>query len=400
MTTRRRAATSPGAGFIIGIAVCQLTSFGVLHYAFGVLLVPMEAELGWSRTTIVGGSTVAVLIAGALAPRVGRLLDRRPSRPLLVAGSTLAAVLTVAWSQARTPLVFYAVWALMGVAMSIVFYESAFTVIAKRFAPNHRRAMTAVTLIAGLSGFVFQPLTSTLVAEFGWRTALLVLAAILALVTIPVYLVVLAAPEASVAHAVEGDAVDGPDGRFWRLVVAITLATVTSSAVAVLLVAHLVDHDWTLARAAFAGGVLSASQLPGRLAFTVARDRLAPPTIAAAVLGAPAVGVVVLAIADGGGFVWPAAVVLGLGQGATTLLRATVFVDLYGTTRIGLLHGLAGRPSTVARALAPLAGAAAFAAIGSRATFVLLAITSVGGAVVGGRALRAVPERALSLSAP
>jgi hypothetical protein len=163
------------------------------------------------------------------------------------------------------------------------------------------------------------------------------------------------------------------DRRFWALTGAFAAVAATSFATGVLLVAHLVDHGWTLRRAALAGGTLGAMQLPGRLAFGPFARRLPPAALAAGIFTLPAAGVVLLVVADGGALVWPAVVVLGIGQGATTLLRATAFVDLYGTERIGALNGLASSRITVVRALAPLLATVAAARIGFGPTFVVLA---------------------------
>ena len=47
------------------------------------------------------------------------------------------------------------------------------------------RALTTLTLVAGLASTVFAPLTAALAGALGWRGTYLVLAGILAVVTIP-----------------------------------------------------------------------------------------------------------------------------------------------------------------------------------------------------------------------
>ena len=51
--------------------------------------------------------------------------------------------------------------------------------------------MTAMTLVAALASFIFLPLAQALIDAHGWRDALLVLAVILASVTVPLHAVVL-----------------------------------------------------------------------------------------------------------------------------------------------------------------------------------------------------------------
>jgi hypothetical protein len=54
----RRALGRPGprGGWVLvaKLAVAETTSYGVLAYAFGVFVLPMQHDLGWSRTALTG----------------------------------------------------------------------------------------------------------------------------------------------------------------------------------------------------------------------------------------------------------------------------------------------------------------------------------------------------------
>jgi hypothetical protein len=239
---------------------------------------------------------------------------------------------------------------------------------------------------------VFQPVTAALADAHGWRVALALLAVVLAATTVPVHLVVLREPpggepgRASVAS--RGASSPGADRRFWTLTAAFAAAAVTSFAASVLLIAHLVDDGWTLGRAALAGGVLGVSQLPGRIALGPALRWLPVAVAAPALHLVPGLGVLVLLAADGGPAVWAAVVVLGVGQGAATVLRPTLLIDLYGVERIGVLNGLASIPATLARALGPLGATLVVAATGGyTVAFALLAAVSLAATVLAYAAL-------------
>ena len=356
---------------VAGLAVTQTVSWGVLYYAFSVLLVPMQDELGWSRSTLVGGFTTAIVLSGLAAPLVGRLLDAEVTRPLITGGSLLGVAATLLWSRADAVVAYYGAWVAIGLAMAAVLYDPAFTVLAKRTAPDHRRAITAVTLVAGLSSFVFQPFTSVLTDHLGWRDALVALAVVLAVVTIPIHVLVLGPVEhapasrhartpasgAPAARRRRARPAEAADPRFWALTASFVGVTTASLATGVLLIAFLVDHGWSLGRglarrrdarrdaAARAAGVQPARR--PRAAATCSSPGCSP---------CPPLGIAVLLVGGASRTVWLAVVLLGFGQGTTTLLRATLYVDLYGVERIGALNGLSGTPITCARALAPLAG--------------------------------------------
>lgn len=412
--TARSASPSDRTRLVAGLAVTQTVSWGVLYYAFSVLLVPMQDELGWSRSTLVGGFTTAVVLSGLAAPLVGRLLDADVTRPLVTGGSFLGVAAVLAWSGAGTVLAYYAAWVAIGIAMAAVLYDPAFTVLAKRTAPDHRRAITAVTLVAGLSSFVFQPLTSILVDRLDWRGALVGLAVVLAVITIPIHLLVLTpvdrtAPSSGAGRAGAGRArrrarpAEASDPRFWALTGAFVGVTTASMATGVLLIAFLVDHGWSLARASLAGGTLGAMQLPGRLAFSPLAARLPRHVLVAVLFSIPASGIAVLLAGGASRTVWLAVVLLGFGQGTTTLLRATLYVDLYGVERIGALNGLSGTPITCTRALAPLLASVVVTRTGSyTVAFVGLIGCSLGSAVGAARVLRrfTVPSATSSAAGP
>ena len=88
----------------------------------------------------------------------------------------------------------YLVWCLMGLAMATTLYEPAFAAIVQWFARHRDRALLTVTLAGGLASTIFMPLATWLLARLGWRTAVLVLAGVLAIVTIPIHAIVLRPP--------------------------------------------------------------------------------------------------------------------------------------------------------------------------------------------------------------
>jgi MFS family permease len=401
-------------GLVWGLAATQTVGWGVLFYALPVVLVPMQDDLGWTRSTIIGAYAGAIVVSGLLAPAVGRHLDRDRPRSLMVGGSIVATLMVVGWSQVGHPVALYAVWLVVGIAQSAVLYDAAFPVIIKRCAPDHTSALLTVTLAAGLASFIFQPLTSWLTSLYGWRTAVIVLAVILGAVTVPIHWMVLAPGSgprrprpagrsdrragglrARAAGMLTGrmgeDGGQIPELRervFWTLTAAFVAVTMTSFAAVVLLIAYLQDAGWTLSMAAVAGGTLGAMQLPGRLALGRLVGRLDNDVLAPALLVIPAAGVLLLLVSGGSWLAWPAAGLLGIGQGATILLRATIYVDLYGTERIGVLNGASALPITLARALAPLGASALLAQTGGyEAAFVLLAGLSVAAAIAARQAL-------------
>src|SRR5690606_10276740 len=61
---------------VAALAVTSTAGYGVLTYAFAVLLVPMQEALCADRTAITGAQTASLLAAALAAVPAGRLRDR------------------------------------------------------------------------------------------------------------------------------------------------------------------------------------------------------------------------------------------------------------------------------------------------------------------------------------
>src|SRR5690606_3356366 len=122
-----------GWALVVTLGVTATVSYGILWYGFAAFITPMGADLGWSKTQITGAVARAEVVAGACAMPIGRWVERPGARGLMTTGSALATVLLIAWSRVDSLPEFYAVWALMGVAMAAVLYEPAFAVVATWF---------------------------------------------------------------------------------------------------------------------------------------------------------------------------------------------------------------------------------------------------------------------------
>ncbi len=348
---------------VAALSVTETVSWGVLYYAFAAFLLPMRDDLGFSTAQLTGAYSLALAVSAGAGIAVGRYLDRHSPRGLMTVGSLAGAGLVVAWSQVDGLLAFYALWVAIGLVMATVLYEPAFVVLAKHFtvAPERRRAMTALTLVAALASFIFLPLSQALIDTYGWRDALLVLAAILAVITVPLHALVLrpaAAPprsEPTETSVAAGDAMRSV--AFWLLSTAFLIATLSGVATILFAIPFLLERGYSTGFAAFAVGLVGLSQIPGRLLFAPLASWLPRPLATASVFLWIAAGIALLVGVDGTGAVLVGLVLVGMGMGMTTLARATAIADLYGAGAYGAIAGVAGSMTTAARAVAPFAAA-------------------------------------------
>jgi predicted MFS family arabinose efflux permease len=366
-TTPAVAATSGGRSrprkVTATLAITQTVGYGVLTYSFPVLLTPISADLHATKAAVAGAMTVAVLAGGAAALPIGRWLDRRGGRALMSTGSILAVLAVVAWSQVSSIGQLYLVFLLMGLAGAMSLYEAAFPVIIAAHEPRQRdRALLAVTIVAGFASSIFFPLTGVLLAAFGWRHALLMLAAILAVTTIPAHvLMVPSQGEHRVrrhAHLGVGVREALRDRRFWLIAVAFVAHAAAVNAVGVLLVSYLQTAGHTAMFAATVSGLLGVLSVTGRLVTTGLARRHGMIAVTAAVFAVQAVGAAALPLLGRTGVGAAACVVaFGIGFGVATIARPAILADRYGTHRYATIAATMTMLITFAKAIAPTAAA-------------------------------------------
>jgi MFS family permease len=369
---------------VLTLSVTETTSWGILYYAFTVFLTPMQEELGWSRAAITGAFSLALLLSGAAGVPIGRWLDRHGPRLPMTIGSCAATLLVCAWAAVNSLTTFYLIWVGIGMALAAVLYEPAFFVVTTWFVRQRGRALTVLTFIAGFASVIYIPLAGWLVQRQGWRGALLTLAAVLAVGTIPLHALVLRRRPEDLGLTPDGAAVPPPhntaataadpgvpiaaalrDAAFWWLSVAFFLSQLATAAVAVHLVPYLIDLGYEAAFAAMATGLIGAMALPGRLIFTPLGDRLPRQQVTACLFLLQTVALLVLLQVQNVAGVYGFVVLFGIGFGAMTPARAALVADLYGSAHYGTINGVLALFVTGSRALAPVSAGLVYDVAGS-----------------------------------
>jgi sugar phosphate permease len=402
LVSTRPALRTRAWGIVGALSVTETVSWGILYYAFAVFLLPMQRELGYTAAQLTGAFSLALLVSAVAGIAVGRHLDRRSPRGVMTLGSVAGVLLVLAWSQIERLAAFYVLWVGIGIVMAAVLYEPAFTVLAKWFPDPgaRRRAMTTMTLAGALASFIFLPLAQALIDGYGWRDALVVLALVLAVVTVPLHAVSLreapAAPtprQAVVRAASARDALRSMP--FWLLSGAFFLATAAAIAFTVQGIPFLLERGYSPSFAAFSIGVIGVSQIPGRLLFAPVAERLPAPWGTVALFMLIAAGIALIVGIDATPAVVAGLVLLGMGNGMATLARATVIADRYGAAAYGTIASVAASATIGARAAAPVAAAAYAAVVGYSALLVTLGVIAVLAAALAYAAERGAGEAAV-----
>ncbi|TQM13867.1 MFS transporter [Pseudonocardia kunmingensis] len=373
---------------LVVLCATEIVSWGVLYYAFPVLAPSIAADTGWSFSTITAGFSTGLVVSALVGIPAGRWLDRIGPRPVMTVGSVLAVPAVVGIALAPSLPLFFAAWALAGVAMAGTLYPPAFAALTRWWGPRRMRALTALTLLAGLASTIFAPLTAALLGALGWRHTYLALAVVLAAITIPAHLFGLRGLWPAPDHAEHADqlgAAHAPQDivrsrAFLLLVPAIALGTFSAFAVVVNQIPLLIERGLSTSDAAWALGLGGLGQVLGRLGYGRLTTALSVRMRAVVILGLSAAATLLLGLLPGPEILLVAAAMLaGAARGVFTLLQATAISDRWGAAHYGRLNGLLSAPAMIVTALAPWVGAALAVALGGYPVvfFLLAAIAAL-----------------------
>jgi len=179
------------AWVVAAVAFVALIGAAGFRAAPGVLMLPLQAEFGWSRSVVSGAVGVNLLLFGLTAPFAAALMDRyglrRVTASALVVvsiGSGATVFLTAGWQL----VLLWGVLVGLGTgSMALVFAAT----VAQRWFVKRRGLVTGVLTAGSATGqLVFLPLTAWLATTAGWRAASLVIAGC-ALAVVPLVLLFL-----------------------------------------------------------------------------------------------------------------------------------------------------------------------------------------------------------------
>lgn len=313
---------------LVGVGLLlQMVGTGSIVYAYSVIALPFQAEFGASRTMMMLGATVMPLAAALSSPLLGRLIDQRSLKLVMLFASLLLAagffLLSLATAMWQVPLT-YALC--MSMASLMLGPLGVSTLLSRWFQARLAFTMGIAALGTSIGGFLFPPLVGWLIEAQGWRDALRLLALLVVAITVPAALLIVNRPGdrglLALGASPDGAQQAGPgepprvfrDRNFWLLTVILGLLFAAYSATLANLALFARESGVSEGRAALLISLVALGGMVGKVAFGFVADR------------------VNLRLALGAALLL---VILGLGlflQGADTLLVA-------GCVALGLAAG-------------------------------------------------------------
>lgn len=367
---------------ISGLGIGQILAWGSSFYLPAVLAGPVVADTGWPLTAVVAGLSLGLVIGGLVSPRLGRVIQQRGGRPVLLAGSGgIALGLTVLALAPSLP-VFLGGWVIMGFGMAAGLYDAAFATLGRLYGLRARGLITALTLFGGFASTICWPLAAYAETRLGWRGTCLAFAGAQVFLVMPLYLALLPREKAAPALARPDPAAPtavAVDPRLMILTaVVITLTAAVTAVISVHIVTLLGIRGVSATAAVALGALIGPSQVAARVVeFGLGRRRhpiwtmVASGALIAIGLGGLLVPAVPVALA---------LVLYGCGLGIFSIARGTLPLALFGADTYALVMGRLARPMMLASALSPTIAAAGLQVLG--ATAILAVLVAASGATV------------------
>ena len=338
-----------------------MTAWAVTYYVPAVTTAAVVATLGVSTTAVLGGFSLALLLSGICAPWMGRQIDRRGGRPVLLAGAALQAAGLLVLATSRGLPQWYGGWAVLGLGMSAGLYDAAFATAGRALGVAARPAITGITLLGGFAATLGWPMGTAMVASLGWQLTLAAYAGIVLCVNLPLYVFLVPATQPA-APAIEATAHSAPvRGQvvFVSMAAFFTVRAAIATVISVSAPALLVGLGLGVVEAVAIAALIGPAQVGSRvIQATLGRglNPLATTWIAALLLPVAAVALVLVVLLPGANlYAGTLVFVLGWGvsNGILTVSRGTLPLYLFGPEGYATRIGRIALPVLLAQAAAP-----------------------------------------------
>ena len=176
----------------------------------GVLMVPLERDLGWSRATISLAVSLNLLLYGMAGPFCAALAERLGVRRMMTLAMMLLAAAILLATQMTAPWQLVVLWGLVVGAGTGMTANVLGAVVATRWFGRRRGVVLGALTAATATGqLLFLPILARLAGGPGWRWALIVVGAA-ALVMVPLALLLIREYPADLGLRAFGAAPDDP----------------------------------------------------------------------------------------------------------------------------------------------------------------------------------------------
>lgn len=318
------------------------------RHAFGLYLVPITLERGWSRETFSIAIAVQNLVWGAAQPFSGALADRHGPRWVMIVGALLYACGLAAMPYAVSgPAFAVAAGLLIGLGLSGTGFAIVYGAVGRGVSAQQRpKALALVGAIGGAGQFLMLPANQATIDAFGWSTATLVMGTLF-LALIPLALAIPASPASTDAEGAQASSVRAAlatsftDRDFWLITIGFLSCGFQLAFIATHLPAFLADQRLPTSVATTALGLVALANIAGTYLFGLWTGRWQKKVLSFWLyLGRTLAIIAFVWMPLSAGSVYAFAVVMGFLWLGTVPLVNGLLTQIYGLRHLGMLFGI------------------------------------------------------------
>jgi MFS family permease len=369
---------------INGLGLYVLVMYGITYYAITTSAPQMAADLEVPVSAIFGLLTVSLLASAGLAPYCGRWTDRFGAAAMLLIGATLRAVALGLTALAGDVWLFAAAFLAVQILGLATEYDATFAAAVDLGVKHARTGMSQITLWGGLASTVFWPMTAVLLDYMSWRSMLLIFAAVLLSICVPIAALLRQIPRVTrepssplpkqpkVASPLQTERRATPS--FVLVAAAFAFGGFAYNLPSLML--PVLDGLGLGASAVLVGMLFGPAQTAGRFCDMLVGNRVHPLMVAVMAAASVALSLVILPIGGvSAGLTF--ALLFGAGAGVGYVVRGSVILALYGASAYATQLGRLGSLRLTVAAASPLLLSVVLENFGARAVVLVCGIATL-----------------------
>ena len=349
------------------VATCFFIAFltvGVRN-AFGIFVIPMSEEFGWTRTTISLAAASGFLINGITQPFLGHLFDRIGGRRVIVVGLVLIGIFTLLLSLTFHILFMLVVFSfLLSTALSGPSLTNTMALISKWFKRRRATAISINTVGTSIGGLILVPFAMYFLQATGWRMTWLILGLLILLLAVPLALLFIRENPEALGLLPDGDKeyqeqaeyekTEDRSGEFevdhwiksfrsapmWQLSAAYVVCGVTTGMISTHFVPFAIERGISPGKAALIFGLMMGLNSLGGIGAGVLSDKFGRKNVLAAVYLLRGIGYVMLVCIPSSLGMWAFAIAAGFSWVASVPLTSALTADVYGLRVLATISGI------------------------------------------------------------
>lgn len=170
---------------MLGVAFILFGAAGS-RFSFGVFLDPLTDEFSWSRGSISGALAAAGIATGLFRPIAGWLADRFDPIRVAMVGLVIGGAALFALSRIQELWHLYALFLVLGIGFTLASPATLTKLVTATFTHGRGMALSLSGSGSAIGETALVPVSAIVLTLAGWRSAYLVLAAVVLFLVTPV----------------------------------------------------------------------------------------------------------------------------------------------------------------------------------------------------------------------